>query len=118
MKSHKLFLALMLVMSILIPMGYATEQMAIPKMSASEATPSITATTGTISLIDVNSKTPNLKISDANGNSTTVQIDIATTSAWKMGKMLPLAQLKAGDKVKVRRSVVNGKDVAKSIEVM
>ncbi len=116
MKKQTTILALVVLMLGIAQCAFAAEktQMPIPVSSTSKATPSVAASVGTIS--DINAQS--LKLSAVDGSSSTIAIDPVTTSVWKMGKMLPLSDLKSGDKVKVRHTTKNGKDVAKSIEVL
>lgn len=115
MKKRTIILVLMVLMAATSPFAYAVEKHTpTPVSSTSKSTPSVATQVGTIANIDAKS----LKLSSADGSSSTITIDPAATSVWKMGKSLPISDLKVGEKVKVRRTTKNGKDVAKSIEVL
>ncbi len=118
MKKREVTFVFALVMSILVPTAFAADATVMPMNSVAKASSSVAAITGKISSIDLSSKTPSLKISGIGGNVTIIQIDPTTTSVWKMGKTLPLSELKSGEQVKVRHMNSNGKDLAKSIEVL
>ncbi len=77
----------------------------------------VNSTEGTIASMDVQSAAPWIKVS-SNGSVMTIQLDAKSTTVWKAGKAMTLADLKAGDKVTVRHTAKNGKEVAKSIEIV
>ena len=118
MKKNKMIFIFALALLVLVPMAFAADSTVMPMNSMTKASSSVAATTGKISSINLSSKTPSLKVSDSSGNVTTIQLDSVATSAWKIGKIVPLSQLKTGDQVKVRHTTLNGKDVARSVEVL
>ncbi len=113
MKKRRTILVLAVLIAGIAPLVYGVEHTPIPVGSSSKATPSVEKLVGTISSVNAQS----LTLSSMDGKSSTIALDSAT-SAWKMGKTLPVNDLKAGEKVKVRHMTKDGKDVAKSIEVL
>ena len=91
---------------------------AAPAKAVTTPAPKVTSTEGSITAIDAQSATPNLAVTGADGKAVTIQIDKLLTSVWKGTSKLTLADLKAGDKVKVRHTAKDGKETAKTIEVM
>lgn len=91
---------------------------AAPAKAVTAPAPKVTSTEGSITAIDVQSAAPNLSVTGADGKAVAIQIDKLLTSVWKGTQKLTLAELKSGDKVKVRHTTKDGKEVAKTIEVI
>ena len=106
-----------LVMCGLASVGYALEQNTMPAGSTFKTTPPVISTEGSISSVDLGSPTPSVVLTMAGGGSQTFQLG-PTTTIWKSGQALTAAQLKVGDRVKVRHMTRNSKEIVKSVEVL
>ncbi len=87
----------------------------LPASTTSTATPQITPLEG--SLREVNLATHRATVSGANGTSWVVVLDPAVTTVWEGSQRCNLAQLKVGQRVKVRSMAKDGRPVARSIEI-
>ena len=100
-----------------IPSALAYESDVLPASSTSTATPAITSTEGSISLLEKHPHTTSLKLTLSDGSSGTFELNHSTTF-WKNGQALTLDQLKVGNRVKVRHLLKKGREIVKSIEVI
>ena len=114
----KVWVVALWMMSSMMSPAFAVERNAVPVSSTSIATPPITSTEGSITLLNLKSRKPHLTLTAADGSSWALEINRATTTVWKKGQNLTLSQLKIGDQIKVRHLTKKGKHVAKSIEVL
>ena len=121
MKRNILFvLALVLTICGLMPMAYADPAVVATPVAApaiSSSTPVIQSSEGTVSTLDITSSTPWLKIKDAAGKESTIMVDPASSTAWKGANKATWADVKVGDKVKVRHTEKDGKMTAKTVEI-
>src|SRR5258708_1384077 len=84
----------------------------------SAPTPAIYSSDGAVSFLDATSKTPWLKIKDTAGKEWAILIDPKATALWKGGRKGAWTDLKVGDKVSVRHMRKEGKEVAKTVEII
>ncbi len=91
---------------------------ASPVSSTTTATPQVSTTDGSIATLDLQAPSPSLKVTMADGKSMTVAVDPKATSVWQGAAMIKLEQLKVGQSVKVRHTTKDGKEVAKSIQLV
>lgn len=89
-----------------------------PASSMTAPTPQIKSSQGSIAEINLVSPTPWFKVSGANGESWTFMLDAKTSSVWQNGQLLKESDLKVGEQVKVRHTSKEGKEWAKSIEIV
>ena len=95
-----------------VGLALAAESAASQKTAPASAT---SVAEGSIAAIDLQAK--NLQLQGANNVTWMLKLDPNTTSVWQDGKMGNLAQLKAGEKAKVRFVTQDGQKVAKSISI-
>ncbi|HNV87092.1 MAG TPA: hypothetical protein PKL97_09060 [Candidatus Omnitrophota bacterium] len=121
------FLAWALIAAVTVgmaPVAFAAEApagtapVAAPAKAVTAPVPAVKSTEGPIKALDIQSALPNLTLTGSDNKDVTIQIDKLLTTVWKGMQKLPLTDLKAGDKVKVRHTTKDGKEVAKTIEVM
>jgi len=121
------FLAWILVAAVIFgmaPVAFAAEApagttpVAAPAKAVTAPVPAVKSTEGPIKALDLQSATPNLTVTGADSKDVVIQIDKLLTTVWKGMQKLPLTDLKAGDKVKVRHTTKDGKEMAKTIEVI
>ncbi len=125
MKRH-LVIGLMGVLAVsgIVPVVLAAEHggQAVSQKSTSPApvtqTSSATTARGSITALDLQSPTPMLKLTAASGESWTLGIDPASTTVFRGTQLGALSQLRVGEKVSVRTGMKNGKQMAKSIEII
>ncbi len=79
------------------------------------STPQIVTAEGLLSGVDLPNNS--LKVTDSTGKIWNLAIDPKATTAWKGNQPLTLSQLKIGERVKVRCTSKEGKQICKSIEV-
>ena len=79
------------------------------------STPQIETAEGALSGVDLQNNS--LQVTDSKGKVWNLAIDPKATTAWKGSQPLALNQLKAGDQVKVRCTLKNGRQLCKSIEM-
>ena len=110
-------------------LAFAAEQPASSSGSTSAATPSSSPTlsstptpqspavVGSITALDLKSSAPSLKLAAADGKIWTLGLDPKTTVIWQEGKISTLDQLSVGQRVQVRYTAKDGKEIAKSIQI-
>ena len=119
MTQNGLWIAALVMLCGMAPAVYAAEESAAaPASSTSVPTPQITSAEGAIASIDAQSVSPSLKLTAADGKTWTLTLDAKTTSVWNRGQLSRLETLKTGDQVKVRYMVKEGRNWAKSIEIV
>lgn len=101
------------------PMVYAEGGTAAPAAvtTSSVPTPEITTLDGTVSGLDAVSSMPWIKVKDASGKEEIVMLDAASSTAWKGGVKVTWADVKVGEKVKVRYTAKDGKSTVKTVEI-
>ncbi len=97
--------------------AFGLEKTVAPVSSTVKATPLIASMEGSIGALDVKSQTPSLRLILTGGRSRSLELDRATT-VWKDRQALTLDRLKVGDRVKIRHMTKNGRQMAKSIEIL
>ena len=91
---------------------------------ASSSAPSSTAAAqvaetikGRITSLDLQSSTPSVQVTLADGTVSTLALDQKNTTVWQDGKAALLSQLTLGQRVKIRHELKGGKDAASSISI-
>ena len=118
------FLATSLIFSAPLAAGAAdygkqdSAQKAAPVSATSAPTPQILSVEGSVVSADLQSVAPTLKVSGPEGKTLTFLLDPKASTAWQNNQPIPLSQLKAGQRIKVRYASKEGKWWAKSIEVV
>lgn len=102
---------------VAVPSAWAAESSASTAKSAAVAVPAPVLMTAEGSVSELDLKAGTLKLIDAAGKSWTMGIETPGTAVWKETKFVSLAELKAGDRVKVRYVTKNGKAIARSIDI-
>lgn len=96
----------------------STQTTTTPAQSASTtATPS-PEVAGSITMLDLNSATPTVRLSGGDGRVWTFALDPKNTSVWKEGRMVKVDELTQGQSVKIRYATMGGKDLAQSIRIL
>ncbi len=93
----------------------AVSRSPLPASTTSTATPQITPLEG--SLRELNLAAHRATVSGVNGTSWVVALDPVVTTVWEGSQRSSLAQLKVGQRVKVRSMAKDGRPVARSIEI-
>ncbi len=96
-----------------------TERKATAPVSATATViPQAKVAEGAITTLDLQAVSPTLTLTTAEGKTWTVAVDTKTTTVWQNAQIAKLDQLKVGDQVRVRYTTKDGKDVAKSIQLV
>ena len=99
----------------------------VPTNSASATTQKVMIATGSIATLDTKSEQPSIALTTTEGKTLTIALDSKTTTVWKEEKEIswnmlhlgqPDSQLKMGDRIKIRYTMKDGKNLAKSIEIV
>ncbi len=96
----------------------ALEQKLSPVSSSSIPTPAISTTEGLIKELSLKFFSPRLRLTESDGKAWTFQLDRKKTTVWKGTERLNLTKLKAGDRVRVRHTKKNKKEIAESVDLL
>lgn len=85
--------------------------------AAAPSAPKLSIAEGTVSAIDLTSLTPTVKLTGSDGKVWTIGVDLKATTVWDNGQAAQLAQVHAGQRVRVRYQEKDGKPIATAIRL-
>ena len=99
--------------------GLAVAQCQSPSEMTVTPTPAVTGIEGTIESVETGGPAPFIRVSTADGQTETVDLDINSTRVWKGKERVSISQLKTGDTIRMRYVVTPSGDLlAKTIDIV